>query len=463
MDSCSVMLNEMSESISLISFSSRVASQILTEIQNDFLVNFIFCNTTQRFIRSPKACQRPFQRPLAPPAKSSFYCGSHDLNSAYQTIGQLYSKFLGLPHMHAIVKLLGSRSLPWLIRAVLDLINNKIASLESMVTELQGSFPKSMGLPSYDGGVAGCLRTLQEQLIWVTTYEKRGEALQTLRELGTLVAWMSLLDTVIREHETTQFVQLAPWLGVVPHSDGHTQHIILENGNSPLVNLFRSAANAVLSHPGCLSPTSFLTLANQAEAADSLYAKMMQTGSVLDYTFAFISASLDMLREKWDPVPKSGFIDITTSREFYRIYSGLQFVFCGDALMDSISNQQRFGDSVCWGACTIIYLLGQQSHFELFDFVYHMLNIAETENAGFTVPFLGEKSRPIQYGQDLENFLENARRVRRLNNHVFSMLKARSPLEDKTAFVIKQSGIPLPKMRYSNTLSAFETLPQKSD
>nr|ADE77245.1 unknown [Picea sitchensis] len=42
------------------------------------------------------------------------------------------------------------------------------------------------------------------------------------------------------------------------------------------------------------------------------------------------------------------------------------------------------------------------------------------------------------------------------------MLKARSPLEDKRACAIKQSGAPVLRMKYSNTLSAFETLPQKA-
>ena len=37
------------------------------------------------------------------------------------------------------------------------------------------------------------------------------------------------------------------------------------------------------------------------------------------------------------------------------------------------------GDSVAWGGCTIIYLLGQQLHFELFDFSYQVLNAAEVE------------------------------------------------------------------------------------
>lgn len=44
-------------------------------------------------------------------------------------------------------------------------------------------------------------------------------------------------------------------------------------------------------------------------------------------------------------------------------------------------NRELLGDSVAWGGCTIIYLLGQQLHFELFDFSYQILNIGEVEIA----------------------------------------------------------------------------------
>jgi cytoplasmic FMR1 interacting protein len=52
----------------------------------------------------------------------------------------------------------------------------------------------------------------------------------------------------------------------------------------------------------------------------------MNTGSVLEYALAFTSAALDKYCSKWSTAPKTGFIDITTSKDFYRIYSGLQIV-----------------------------------------------------------------------------------------------------------------------------------------
>ena len=52
--------------------------QIWSEMQSDFLPNFILCNTTQRFIRSSRVVlvQKPFVQPFLPSAKPSFYCGT---------------------------------------------------------------------------------------------------------------------------------------------------------------------------------------------------------------------------------------------------------------------------------------------------------------------------------------------------------------------------------------------------
>ncbi|GAU13588.1 hypothetical protein TSUD_346920 [Trifolium subterraneum] len=452
-DSFSLMLNEMQENISLVSFSSRLASQIWSEMQSDFLPNFILCNTTQRFIRSSKTI--PVQKPSIPSAKPSFYCGTQDLNSAHQSFARLHSGFFGIPHMFSIVRLLGSRSLPWLIRALLDHISNKITLLEPMITGLQESMPKSISLLPFDGGVAGCVRLVKEHLNWETKSELKAEVLHGIKEIGSVLYWMGLLDIVLRETDTTNFMQTAPWLGLLPGADG--QILPSQDGDSPVVGLFKSTAAAMVSYPGCPSPTSFHIMSKQAEAADLLYKANLNTGSVLEYALAFTSAALDKYCSKWSAAPKSGFIEITISKDFYRIYSGLQIGYLEESAQVPSSSPERLGDSVAWGGCTIIYLLGQQLHFELFDFSYQILNIAEVEAASIV-----QTPKNSHFAvQGWEALLEAMKKARRLNNHVFSMLKARCPLEEKTACAIKQSGAPLHRIRFENTVSAFETLPQK--
>lgn len=69
-----------------------------------------------------------------------------------------------------------------------------------------------------------------------------------------------------RETDTTHFMQTAPWLGLLPAADGQILHS-QDGGESPIVNLFKSATSAIVSSPGCPNPASFNTLSKQAEAA----------------------------------------------------------------------------------------------------------------------------------------------------------------------------------------------------
>jgi cytoplasmic FMR1 interacting protein len=66
-------------------------------------------------------------------------------------------------------------------------------------------------------------------------------------------------------------------------------------------------------------------------------------------------------------------------------------------LEDSITNpskkQEMLGDSVAWAGCTIMYLLGQQLHFELFDFSYQFLNVAEIENTTVSLYQSADRSK----------------------------------------------------------------------
>lgn len=61
-------------------------------------------------------------------------------------------------------------------------------------------------------------------------------------------------------------MQTAPWLGLLPGADGQILHS-QDGGESPIVNLFKSATSVIVSNPGCRNPTSFHTLSKQAEAA----------------------------------------------------------------------------------------------------------------------------------------------------------------------------------------------------
>lgn len=476
MDPFPLMMGEMTETISLVSFSGRVATQVYTELQNDFFPNFLLCTTTQRFVRSDVKNQRPVRRPPNPQADPIFLCGTPDLNLAHAQMAELHNKFFGLPHMFALVKLLGSRSLPWLVRALLDNLSQKVANMEPGIEELRKSMPKAIAIPSHDWGVEGCLRNFSEQLQWASAYDGFNEMLQNLKEIGSLVFWMSLLDTAMRQVETVHFMQVVPWLGVVPNKEGQLQQLLADDNFSPLVSIFKQATDEVVSNPSCANPNAFVSMAKQAQVADILYMNNLQTGSILDYTLAYLGAVLARVREKWDQPSKTGLIEITTSREYYRIYSGFQFhnlQGLSPGLQASLpaqnqqsptegdSFQERYGDGVAWGGCTIVYLLGQETRFELLDFSYHVLAVAESDTLPTSLAYIEMMAKgTTSYSVEVTAFLENARRARRLNSHVFSLLRARAPQEDKLASMIKPNGTLVHRIKYSVTPSVYITLPQ---
>ncbi|PKA66467.1 Protein PIR [Apostasia shenzhenica] len=278
-----------------------------------------------------------------------------------------------------------------------------------------------------------------------------------------------------------QFMQIAPWLGLVTGSDGQVKQVGF--GISPLVSLFRVADTGIISNATSQTANSFHIMSKQAEAAGNpkssfkasirivsvkqnnvylLYKTNMNSGSVLEYALAFASAALDRHYSKLSAAPKTGFIDITTSKDFYRIFSALQFECLEEMVRDSSKRRDLWGDSVAWAGCTIIYLLGQQLHFELFDFSYQLLNIAEVEIATISQIHSFDHAKSVNYIPGYEGLLEAMKKARRLNNHVFSILQSRSPLEDKVACAIKQSGAPQHRVTFLNTISAFDTLPQKN-
>ncbi len=60
-----------------------------------------------------------------------------------------------------------------------------------------------------------------------------------------------------------------------------------------------------------------------------------------------------------------------------------------------MSFQECFGDAVAWGGCTILYLLGQELRFELLDFTYHVLSVAESDTLPSSLSYIESRAKGI--------------------------------------------------------------------
>lgn len=61
------------------------------------------------------------------------------------------------------------------------------------------------------------------------------------------------------------FMQVVPWLGVVPNNEGQLQQLLCDDNYSPVVSLFKAATNEVLYNASNVNGPAFQSMAKQAE------------------------------------------------------------------------------------------------------------------------------------------------------------------------------------------------------
>jgi len=121
---------------------------------------------------------------------------------------------------------------------------------------------------------------------------------------------------------------------------------------------------------------------------------------------------LDAVRPEWAGTsPDNGVMPVDSTSEFYRLWSGLQFVCCLPTGENELSNHELFGDGLFWAGCTIIHFLGQQHRFEVFDFSYHILNVEESASVPCT-------------NASIHQFFKKVTLIRDLNQTIFNTLRA---------------------------------------
>jgi len=135
---------------------------------------------------------------------------------------------------------------------------------------------------------------------------------------------------------------------------------------------------------------------------------------------------LDSVRDEWcekSEIITNGVMAVDATNEFYRLWSGLQFVCCLPTGQGELSNLELFGDGLLWCAATIIHFMGQQQRFEVFDFSYHILNVEESALVQCTNP-------------NIHQFFKKVAAIRDTNQSIFNTLKAFSsaPPEELVLF-----------------------------
>jgi len=160
------------------------------------------------------------------------------------------------------------------------------------------------------------------------------------------------------------------------------------------------------------------TYPEQALKATKIYDPPKDIHSLIQQVLDRMTKMLGNIKEDWKGTSTSDrLIKFDSSKEFYRLWAVLQFIYCIEDMESSkYSDIETFGHGFIWGGSTLVYLFGQHLRFDAFNFTDHVLNI-DTLTEGL------DKNRSM-----VERFLTNAKLLQSLNTQIFSTLKTFYPL-----------------------------------
>eukprot|EP00111_Clytia_hemisphaerica_P000392 TCONS_00001077-protein len=105
-------------------------------------------------------------------------------------------------------------------------------------------------------------------------------------------------------------------------------------------------------------------------------------------------------------------MSIEECREFHRLWSAIQFIYCKPLGEHEITVEETFGESLNWAGITLIMLLRQEHRFEALDFCNHILRVQEIDSR-----------QEVVAGVDLKRLIRRIKEYQTINKHIMAVLK----------------------------------------
>ena len=410
------IFNEVNDSSSLISYHSRIAFHIISELASDFLPNFNYTTTTKRFIRAPISFGEQRNRDKEPSQQPHFMYGNRHFTLAYSAYYGNLSKFFGIPHMKALVNIVGNQNVSLIVDECLNHLELKIENiLVPYVSELFSAMPPNSRNPMADYKVSGGVGYWSGKLIDIIRYPPlQAEVFQHFKEMGNAITFLQLLDLALEELTVERFTVSTTLYGVKSSNFKNPPPV----ENSPIYRNIHATTHYLQTNPDeSVSQFSVPIVLNTAWNAIQAY-KSSSNPSLFKASLDRIYMMIDKVRAEWDQqTPEDGaVIPVECAREFYRLFSALKFIYGtpperGQGEFDSFD---LFGDGFIWAGTSIIHFLGQRKRYLAFDFIDHLIGVSEV----YPVDINDKKTM---------SFLNNAQHIHSLTNYIFQIMETFVP------------------------------------
>ncbi|KAH0629878.1 hypothetical protein JD844_012335 [Phrynosoma platyrhinos] len=405
LDSFDAMFREANHNVSAP--YGRITLHVFWELNFDFLPNYCYNGSTNRFVRTAIPFTQEPQRDKPANVQPYYLYGSKPLNIAYSHIYSSYRNFVGPPHFKTICRLLGYQGIAVVMEELLKIVKSLLqGTILQYVKTLIEVMPKICRLPRHEYGSPGILEFFHHQLKDIIEYaELKTDVFQSLREVGNAILFCLLIEQALSQEEVCDLLHAAPFQNILPR-------VYIKEGERLEVRMKRLEAKYAPLHLVPLierlgTPQQIAI----AREGDLLTKERLCCGlSMFEVILTRIRSYLQ--DPIWrGPPPTNGVMHVDECVEFHRLWSAMQFVYCIPVGTNEFTAEQCFGDGLNWAGCSVIVLLGQQRRFDLFDFCYHLLKVQRQDGKDEII-----KNVP------LKKMADRIRKYQILNNEIFAIL-----------------------------------------
>ncbi|PWA14426.1 hypothetical protein CCH79_00011121, partial [Gambusia affinis] len=405
LDSFDAMFREANHNVSAP--YGRITLHVFWELNYDFLPNYCYNGSTNRFVRTILPFSQEFQRDKPPNAQPHYLYGSKTLNLAYSSTFTTYRNFLGPPHIKVMCRLLGYQGIAVVMEELLKVVKSLLqGTILQYVKTLMEVMPKICRLPRHEYGSPGILEFFHHQLKDIVEYaELKTVCFQNLREVGNALLFCLLSEQSLSQEEVCDLLHAAPFQNILPR-------VHVKDGERLDAKMKRLEAKYTALHLVPLierlgTPQQIAI----AREGDLLTKERLCCGlSMFEVILARVRGFLDDAIWR-GPLPSNGVMHVDECVEFHRLWSAMQFVYCIPVGAHEFTVEQCFGDGLHWAGCMIIALLGQQRRFDILDFSYHLLKVQKHDGKDEII-----KNVP------LKKMVDRIRKFQVLNDEIFAIL-----------------------------------------
>uniref|UniRef100_A0A8C5UG62 Cytoplasmic FMR1 interacting protein 2 n=1 Tax=Malurus cyaneus samueli TaxID=2593467 RepID=A0A8C5UG62_9PASS len=386
LDSFDAMFREANHNVSAP--YGRITLHVFWELNFDFLPNYCYNGSTNRFVRTAIPFTQEPQRDKPANVQPYYLYGSKPLNIAYSHIYSSYRNFVGPPHFKTICRLLGYQGIAVVMEELLKIVKSLLqGTILQYVKTLIEVMPKICRLPRHEYGSPGILEFFHHQLKDIIEYaELKTDVFQSLREVGNAILFCLLIEqALVRQNPQGERLEVRMKRLEAKYAPLHLVPLIERLGTPQQIAIAREGDLLTKERLCCgLSMFEVILTRIRSYLQDPIWR---------------------------GPPPTNGVMHVDECVEFHRLWSAMQFVYCIPVGTNEFTAEQCFGDGLNWAGCSIIVLLGQQRRFDLFDFCYHLLKVQRQDGKDEII-----KNVP------LKKMADRIRKYQILNNEIFAIL-----------------------------------------